>query len=59
MGDDLLNGRVAEERELAPVEHGRKCELDRDNAVLGGLLSEYPRPAEPSSRPVTDLPGLP
>jgi hypothetical protein len=59
MGDDLLNGRRATDFELAAVEHGRRCERERDLAVLGGLLSEYPRPAEPSSRPVTDLPGLP
>jgi hypothetical protein len=56
VGDVLLNGRVAEERELSAVERGRKCELERDLAVLGGLRAD-PRPAEPErqSRHVTDI----
>jgi len=57
MGDDLLNGRPATDFELAAVEHGRKCELDRDAEVVAGLLSEYPRAELPAGRPrhVTDL----
>jgi hypothetical protein len=57
MGDDLLNGRKAEDFELAAIRHGRQCELERDAAVLGGLLSEYPRQPVPVSRPVTDVFG--
>ena len=55
MADDLLNGRPAADFELAALEHGRKCELDRDKAALAGLLAEFPRPQDPASRPVTDL----
>ncbi len=54
----LLNGRRAEDFEQAAIEDGRECELKRDRELLAGLLSEYPRAAEPSSRPVTDLPVL-
>ena len=57
MSDDLLNGRKATDFELAAVEHGRKCERERDAAVLAGLLSEYPRQPGPVSRPVTDVFG--
>jgi hypothetical protein len=57
MGDDLLNGRKATDFELAAVEHGRKCERDRDAEVVAGLLSEYPREPVPVSRPVTDVFG--
>jgi hypothetical protein len=57
MGDVLLNGRVALDWELPAVEHGRQCDRERDLAVLGGLLSEYPRQQVPVSRPVTDVFG--
>jgi hypothetical protein len=43
--DDLLNGRPAEAWELAAIEHGRECELDRDLREPG-----------PVPRPVTDVP---
>ena len=55
MSDDLLNGRPAEDWELAAVAHGRECDLDRDKRALEGLLAEYPREASPVPRPVTDL----
>ncbi len=55
MSDTLLNGRVAEDFELAAVGHGRECDLKRDKEQPAGLLAEYPRPPEPVSRPVTDL----
>jgi hypothetical protein len=57
MSDGLLNGREATDFELAAVEHGRRCERERDLALLAGLLSEYPRQAEAGGRPrhVTDL----
>lgn len=58
MGDMLLNGRAAEDYEVAAIADGRRCDRERDQAVLGGLLAEYPR-QEPATRPVTDLPGLP
>ena len=47
MADDLLNGRPAADFELAALEHGRKCELDRDKAALAGLLAEFPPAAGP------------
>ena len=53
MSDDLLNGREATDFELAAIRHGRRCERERDLAVLRGLLSEYPRAAQP--RHVTDI----
>jgi hypothetical protein len=53
MGDDLLNGREAADFELAAIEHGRDCELKREQ--LKGLLSEYPRPEVPAPRHVTDI----
>ena len=59
MGDVLLNGRPAEDFELAAIGHGRKCDLERDLRLPGGLLSEYPRQPVPVSRPVTDLGLLP
>ncbi len=55
MGDMLLNGRPAEDFELAAIRPGRECDLKRDKELLAGLLAEYPRPPEPVSRPVTDL----
>jgi hypothetical protein len=55
MGDTLLNGRPAEDWELAAIGHGRQCDLERDLAQLAGLLSEYPREPERQSRHVTDI----
>jgi hypothetical protein len=59
MGDMLLNGRPAEDFELAAIKHGRECDLERDLTLLAGLLAEYPRAEVPVSRPVPDLPVLP
>jgi hypothetical protein len=59
MGDMLLNGRPAEDFELAAAGHGRRCDLERDLIQLAGLLAEYPREPAPVSRPVSDLPELP
>jgi hypothetical protein len=59
MGDDLLNGRPAEDFELAAVAHGRECDLARDREQLAGLLTEYRRPPDVPSRPVQELPVLP
>jgi len=53
MGDVLLNGRPATDFELAAIEHGRACDLERDLRQLDGLLAEYPR--EPGPRHVTDI----
>ena len=55
MGDTLLNGRPAEDFELAAIAHGRRCDLERDLRQLDGLLSEYPRQPEPVSRRMSDL----
>ena len=61
MGDELLNGRVAEDFERAAVEYGRECERRRGLEQLAGLLSEYPRTAVPGGPPVSvlSLPVLP
>jgi hypothetical protein len=59
MGDILLNGRPAEDFELAAIGHGRRCEQERDAEVVAGLLAEYPRDQAPVPRPVTDLGLLP
>jgi hypothetical protein len=59
VGDTLLNGRPAEDRELAAVARGRDCDLARDLEQLAGLLAEYPREPSPVPRPVTDLAVLP
>lgn len=59
MGDALLNGRPAEDWELAALAPGRRCDLKRDRAQLAGLLAEYPRAEVPVPRPVSDLPVLP
>jgi hypothetical protein len=56
MADELLNGRPAEDFEVAAMKHGRKCERDRDAEVVAGLLAEYPREETPVPRPVTDAP---
>ena len=56
MPDELLNGRQATDWELAALERGRKCELDRDKRVVAGLRAEYPRAEAPVPRPVTDAP---
>jgi hypothetical protein len=60
MGDTLLNGRPAEDFEVAAMKHGRQCERDRDAEVVAGLLAD-PRAVAPVPRPVTDasLPVLP
>jgi hypothetical protein len=59
MGDMLLNGRQAEDFELAAIADARRCDLRRDRALLAGLLAEYPRAEAPAPRPVTDLAELP
>jgi hypothetical protein len=59
VGDTLLNGRPAEDWELAAIGHGRRCDLERDLRLLEGLLAEYPREPSPAPRPVQDLPVLP
>ena len=73
MGDTLLNGRLAEDFELAAIGHGRECDLARDLESLRGLLpcgrcgnhghqaegcTRGPKPPERVARPVTDLPVL-
>ena len=70
MGDSLLNGRKAEDFELAAIKHGRRCDLERDLRLLDGLLpcgrcgihghragdcTRAARPPERAARPVTDL----
>ena len=70
MSDDLLNGRAAEDFELAAIAHGRQCDLERDLRQLAGLLpcgrcgihghqagdcTRAVRPPERVARPVTDL----
>ena len=55
----LLNGRPAEDFEVARTADGRRCDLARDAEVVKGLLAEYPREPGPVSRPVTDLGLLP
>jgi hypothetical protein len=59
MGDTLLNGRPAEDFELAAIRDGRRCEQERDAEVVAGLLAEYPREQSPVPRPVTELADLP
>lgn len=59
MGDTLLNGREAEDFEVAAIGHGRECDLARDAEVVAGLLAEYPREPSPVPRPVTELAPLP
>ena len=55
MADELLNGRPAEDFEVAAIAHGRECDLARDLESLRGLLAEYPREEPPVPRPVADL----
>jgi hypothetical protein len=55
----LLNGRPAEDFEVAAIKDGRRCDLARDAEVVKGLLAEYPREPSPVPRPVTDLAPLP
>jgi hypothetical protein len=55
VGDNLLNGRPAEDWELAAIAHGRRCDLERDLEQLAGLLAEYPREPERQPRHVTDI----
>jgi hypothetical protein len=59
MGETLLNGREAEDFELAAVAHGRRCDLARDTEVVAGLRAAYPREPSPVLRPVTELAPLP
>jgi hypothetical protein len=59
MADELLNGREAEDFELAAVARARQCERDRDLEQLKGLLAEYPREPVSASRPMTDVPLRP
>jgi len=59
MGDEMLNGREAEDFEVAAIAHGRRCDLERDKRQLAGLLAEYPREPSPVLRPVTELAPLP
>jgi hypothetical protein len=59
MSDTLLNGRPAEDHELAAIADGRRCDLERDLTLLAGLLAEYPREPAPVPRPVTELAPLP
>jgi hypothetical protein len=59
MGDLLLNGRPAEDFELAAIAHGRRCEQERDAEIVAGLLAEYPREPSPVPRPMTELAELP
>jgi hypothetical protein len=59
MGDTLLNGREAEDFEVAAIAYGRGCDLARDAEVVAGLLAEYPREPSPVLRPVTELAPLP
>ena len=54
MGERLLNGRAPKAWEVAAVERGRACEMDRDMASLAGLLTAG-APPERAARPVTDL----
>ncbi len=62
MGDTLLNGRPAEDFELAAIRHGRRCDLERDLALLAGLLpcgrcGDHGHQAEDCTR--GSLPGKP
>ncbi len=52
--DEMLNGRVPLEWELAAVEHARQCERDRDLESLAGVLTEDVAP-ERVPRPVADV----
>ena len=56
--DVYLNGRPAAEHEVAAVEHGRRCERDRDLRLLAGLLAEEPVPVF-AGRRLHDLPAIP
>ncbi len=39
MADGMLNGRVAEDFELAAIRHGRECERRRDLELLAGVTA--------------------
>jgi hypothetical protein len=54
MGDVLLNGRKPLDWEVPAVERGRKCDRERDQVLLAGVLTgDPPRPDQP--RPLTDV----
>ena len=55
MGDVMLNGRRAEDFEIAAIEHGHRCELERDQDVVAGLVAEYPREPVPVLRKTANL----
>ena len=58
MGEVLLNGRRPLDFELAALEHGRRCERERDMELLAGLLPDPDEDQpEPGRRPrlVTDI----
>ena len=57
MGDVYLNGRKATDYEVAAIERGRRCEHERDLALLAGLLTGEPPPLH-AGRAVADLPVL-
>jgi hypothetical protein len=49
-----VNGRHPVDFEVPAVERGRKCDRERDQELLAGVLTgDPPRPGKP--RPVTDL----
>lgn len=52
-----LNGRLATDWEAAALEHARRCEHDRDAALLAGVLTEVPVPRH-EGRTVTGLAEL-
>lgn len=58
MGEVFLNGRRAVEHEVAAVEHGRRCDRDRDLQLLAGVLTGEPVPLH-ASRRLHDLPAIP
>lgn len=55
MAEVLLNGRVPLAWELAAMERGAACLLERDTAQLAGVLAADPAPRPEHPRPVTDL----
>ena len=54
MAAELLNGRVPLDYELAAIEHGRRCDRERDLELLAGVLTADPVPVH-EGRPVTDI----
>ena len=55
MGEVLLNGRRPLDWELAALEHGRRCERDRDLELLAGLLTGEDQPEPRRPRLVADI----